>query len=58
MTLADLTALMSRVGRKNPALVQDRSVAIFIEACIEEARLLPKPPAERAPLAPVDFSEI
>lgn len=42
MTLAELTALMSRVGRDNPKLMQDRNVALFIQACIEEARKLPK----------------
>ncbi len=38
MTLDEMTALMSRVGRANPALVQDRNVALFIQACIEEAK--------------------
>lgn len=41
MTLAELTALMSKVGKTNPALVSDRNVALFIQACIEEARKLP-----------------
>lgn len=36
--LAEMTALMSRVGRANPKLVQDRNVALFIQACIEEAK--------------------
>ena len=55
MTLASLTALMSKVGRANPTLASERSVALFIQACIEEARKLPSGPVERAPLAPVDF---
>lgn len=38
MTLAELTELMSKVSRKHPELVQDRNVALFIEACIEEAK--------------------
>ena len=38
MTLASLTALMSKVGQRNPALVQDRNVVLFIEACIQEAK--------------------
>ena len=38
MTLAEMTALMSRVGRRRPELMCDRSVAIFIQECIEEAR--------------------
>lgn len=38
MTLATLTALMSKVGRKRPELVQDRNVALFIQACIDEAK--------------------
>ena len=55
MTLASLTALMSKVGRANPALASERSVALFIQACIEEARKLP---AERPPMAPVDFLDV
>ena len=55
MTLASLTALMSKVGRQNPMLVSDRNVTLFIQACIEEARKLP---AERAPLAPVDLLDV
>lgn len=55
VTLAELTDLMSKVGRKHPELVQDRNVALFIEACIEEAKTLPQ---DRAPIAPVDVSEI
>ena len=39
MTLADVTALMSKVGRKHPELVQSREVALFIEAVIEEAQM-------------------
>jgi hypothetical protein len=54
MTLAALTALMSKVGRANPDLAQDRNVALFIELVIEEARKLP---AERAPIAPVDADQ-
>lgn len=38
MTLADLTTLMSKVGKANPSLVGDRNVALFIQACIEEMR--------------------
>ena len=38
MTLAALTALMSKVGRKRPELMQDRNVALFIQACIDEAK--------------------
>jgi len=41
MTLASLTALMSKVGRTNPSLSGDRNVTLFIQACIEEARKLP-----------------
>jgi hypothetical protein len=38
MTLADLTALLSRVSKENPDLMKSREVALFIQACIEEAR--------------------
>lgn len=55
MTLASLTALMSRVTRDNPELLKCREVALFIEACIAEGRKLP---VERAPMAPVDRSEV
>lgn len=52
MSLADLTALMSLVGNKKPELMRDRSVALFIQECIEEAR---KQPVERAPQVPADY---
>jgi hypothetical protein len=55
VTLASLTALMSRVGKANPDLVQSREVALFIQACIEEAKRLP---VERPPLAPVDMMDV
>lgn len=38
VTLAELTTLMSKIGRKHPELMQDRNVALFIQLCIEEAR--------------------
>lgn len=55
MTLSEMTALMSKVGKANPELFRDRKVAQFIQACIEEARKLP---VERAPFAPVDASDV
>ncbi|KFC62795.1 hypothetical protein FF80_03362 [Devosia sp. LC5] len=55
MSLAELTALMSKVGRKHPDLMQDRNVALFIQACIDEAKTLPQ---EHAPTAPVDVIDI
>lgn len=58
MTLADITAVMSRVGRANPALLQDRAVQLFIEAVIEEARKLPAGRSESPPLAPVDLIDV
>ena len=56
MTLRELTDLMSCVGRteSGAALMKDRSVALFVQACIEEAK---KQPTEAAPLAPVDFCQ-
>lgn len=45
MTLAELTALMSRVGKDKPDLMKSREVALFIEACIEEARKFTSPPS-------------
>lgn len=44
MTLAELTALMSRVGLRKPELMRDRNVALFIQECIDEAR---RPKADR-----------
>ena len=43
MTLAQLTALLSRVSKDNPKLLESREVALFIQACIEEARMLSRP---------------
>lgn len=54
MTLADLTALLSRVGRDHPKLTESREVALFIDACIAEGRKLP---VEQAPFAPADVSK-
>ncbi len=38
MRVAELTALMSMVGRQHPELMQDRNVSLFIQACIDEAK--------------------
>ena len=51
MTLADLTALLSRVGKQRPELMTSRDSQLLIEAIIEEGRKLP---AEKAPFEPVD----
>ena len=55
MTLADLTALLSRVSREQPELIKDRNVSLFVEACIDEGRKLPVGAPSQA--AAVDFSE-
>lgn len=55
MTLADLTALLSRVGRQRPDLMKSRDSQLLIEAIIEEGRKLP---AERPPRAPCDTIDI
>lgn len=49
MTLADLTALLSRVGKRNPELMQSREAQLLVDAIIEEGRkLLPgTSPADR-----------
>lgn len=55
MILAQLTALMSKVGRRRPDLMQDRNVALFVQACIDEARdmdLVRESPRDRDPPAP------
>jgi len=46
MILAEMTALMSRVGLRKPELMCDRSVALFIQECIEEAK---QPQAQSPP---------
>lgn len=55
MTLAALTALLSRVSKEHPKLLDSREVVLFIEACIAEGRKLP---AVKPPRAPVDVSEV
>jgi hypothetical protein len=56
--LAIATELMSRVGRSNPNLVNDRQVMLFIDLVIEEGRKADRPPAPAsAPLAPCDFDK-
>ncbi len=55
MTLSELTALLSRVGKTHPELMNTRDARLLIEAIIAEARKLP---VERAPMAPVDRSEV
>lgn len=40
MTLADLTALLSRIGKRNPELMQPREARLLIDAIIEEGRKL------------------
>lgn len=44
MTLAELTALMSRVLRDRPELQGDRKVELFIQDCIEAVR--DRPPVD------------
>ena len=41
MTLAELTALLSRVGKRNPELMAARENQLLIEAIVEEGRKLP-----------------
>lgn len=41
MTLAELTALLSRVGRQKPELMQSRDCRLLIDAIIDEGRKLP-----------------
>lgn len=54
MTLAALTALLSRVSKENPKLLDSREVALFIEACIAEGRKLP---VVKPPRAPCDLDD-
>lgn len=51
MTLADVSAILSRVGRDHPDLMNTRDGRLLVEAILEEARKLP---VDRAPIAPVD----
>lgn len=56
--MADITAVMSAAGKRRPDLLQERSVQLYIELVIEEARRLPQPPQNRPPIAPVDFIDV
>lgn len=53
--LADVTAVMSEVGRERPDLVQERSVSLFIDLVIEKARPRHAFKKAQAEIAPVDF---
>lgn len=55
MTLAELSALLSRVGKRHPELMAARENQLLIQAIVEEGRKLP---AERAPQAPCDLIDI
>ena len=56
MTLADLTALFSRVSKENPKLMDSREVTLFVQACIEKQRREDGIRAETMPpIAPVDY---
>lgn len=55
MTLADLTALLSRVGKERPELMGSREVSLFVEAIIECQRRGDGIRAESIPpIAPCD----
>lgn len=55
MSLSDLTAILSRVGRDHPDLIADEKVRRYINLVVEEGKKLP---AEKETIAPVDCSEI
>lgn len=55
LKLADLTSILSRVGRHHPELVADEKVRRYILLVVEEGRKLP---AEKLPFASVDTSKI
>ena len=55
MTPADVASLLSRVGKDCPELMNTRDGRLLVEAILAEARKLP---VERAPIAPVDRSEV
>lgn len=56
MTLADLTAILSEIGRKHPELVADEKVKRYILLLVEEGRSLH--PQRTVALAPIDFSDL
>lgn len=58
MTLADLTALLSLVGKENPKLSESRDVRLFIQACIEAQRAADGFAKDVLPIVPVDVSEV
>jgi len=55
LSLAELTAIYSRVLRERPELQGNRAVDLFIQDCIDELKARPERQGERPPLAPVDF---
>ena len=55
MTLAMLTAILSRVGRDHPDLVADEKVRRYILLVVEEGRKLP---GEKPPIAPCDRLDV
>lgn len=55
VSLSDLTAILSRVGRDHPDLIADEKVRRYINLVVEEGKKLP---AEKETIAPVDCSEI
>lgn len=55
MTLADLTALLSRIGRRDPELMSTRDARLLVDAIIDEGRKLP---AGKTPRAPVDVIDV
>jgi hypothetical protein len=52
MTPADITALLSRIGRRNPELMASRDAQLLVDAIIEEGRKLP---AGKMPQAPTEI---
>lgn len=56
MSMANLTVIMSEVGRQHPELVSDEKVRRYILLVIEEARRLNS--SSRAATAPVDVIDV
>lgn len=54
MTLADLTALLSRIGKRNPELMATRDARLLVDAIIDEGRKLPSEAPYRATADVID----
>lgn len=56
--VAEIATVMSAVGKRQPSLMQSNDVRRFVNFMIEEAKRVPKPPAEPREPAPIDILDV